>query len=232
MNAAVAAGLLTHRRLRQQGAARPTCTTATRPQEADALALVPQVIDLVAAILGNELQWSEGEAIESTIFRALAGPKALGRRGRSVAGDLRLLRRSHARHAFVAGRHDLVFRRQLAEDLVGRRHHRDGRGPRRRRRRHRPNPGRVLAKSCAGNAGGSFEANGVANRRPQGPGRLHHQQSHRRLRRREGPHPRLRPPLLRPLRPRSPRRRAAEHRQGLGPGRRVLHVGQRDRNRS
>ena len=43
------------------------------PQEADALALVPQVIDLVAAILGNEIHWSDAESIEATIFRALAG---------------------------------------------------------------------------------------------------------------------------------------------------------------
>ncbi len=45
------------------------------PAQADALALVPQVVDLVAAILGNQIQWSGQERIESTIFTALSGRK-------------------------------------------------------------------------------------------------------------------------------------------------------------
>ena len=72
MNAAVAAGLLT---IAASGNKALPARLHDRyaPQEADALALVPQVIDLAAAILGNELQWSEGETIESIIFRAIAG---------------------------------------------------------------------------------------------------------------------------------------------------------------
>jgi succinyl-CoA synthetase alpha subunit len=72
MNAAVAAGLLT---IAASGNKALPARLHDRyaPQEADALALVPQVIDLVAAILGNELKWSESETIESIIFRAIAG---------------------------------------------------------------------------------------------------------------------------------------------------------------
>ena len=72
MNAAVSAGLLT---IAASGNKALPASLHDRysPQEAEALALVPQVIDLVAAILGNEIRWSEAEGIESTIFRALAG---------------------------------------------------------------------------------------------------------------------------------------------------------------
>ena len=61
MNAAVAAGLLT---IAASGNKALPARLHDRyaPQEADALALVPQVIDLVAAILGNEVQWSETRA--------------------------------------------------------------------------------------------------------------------------------------------------------------------------
>ncbi len=72
MNAAIAAGLLTIA-VSGNNALPARLHDRYAPQEADALALVPQVIDLVAAILGNDLQWSESEAIESIIFRAIAG---------------------------------------------------------------------------------------------------------------------------------------------------------------
>jgi succinyl-CoA synthetase alpha subunit len=72
MNAAVAAGLLTSA---ASGNKPLPASLHDRyaPQEADALALVPQVIDLVATILGNEIRWSNEEPIESTVFQALAG---------------------------------------------------------------------------------------------------------------------------------------------------------------
>lgn len=43
------------------------------PAQADALALFPQVIDLVATILGHQLQWSNQRPIEATIFTAMSG---------------------------------------------------------------------------------------------------------------------------------------------------------------
>jgi succinyl-CoA synthetase alpha subunit len=72
MNAAVSAGLLTSVATGNK-AIPASLHNRYAPQEADALAIVPQVIDLVAAILGNEIRWSESESIEATIFRALAG---------------------------------------------------------------------------------------------------------------------------------------------------------------
>jgi succinyl-CoA synthetase alpha subunit len=72
MNAAIAAGLLT---IPATGNKPLPASLHNRysPQEAEALALVPQVVDLVAAVLGNEIQWTEADRIEATIFRALAG---------------------------------------------------------------------------------------------------------------------------------------------------------------
>jgi succinyl-CoA synthetase alpha subunit len=72
MNAAVAAGLLT---IATAGNKPLPASLHDRysPHEAEALAIVPQVVDLVAAILGNEIHWTETETIEATIFRALSG---------------------------------------------------------------------------------------------------------------------------------------------------------------
>jgi succinyl-CoA synthetase alpha subunit len=72
MNAAVSAGLLA---IAASGNKALPASLHDRysPKEAEALALVPQVIDLVAAILGNEIHWSESEPIEATIFQALDG---------------------------------------------------------------------------------------------------------------------------------------------------------------
>lgn len=72
MNAAVSAGLLT---ISVSGNKSLPASLHDRysPKEAEALALVPQVIDLVAAVLGNEIHWHEAEPIEATIFQALAG---------------------------------------------------------------------------------------------------------------------------------------------------------------
>jgi succinyl-CoA synthetase alpha subunit len=72
MNAAISAGLLT---IAASGNKALPASLHNRysPQEADALAVVPQVIDLVAAVLGNEIQWSETQSVEATIFHALSG---------------------------------------------------------------------------------------------------------------------------------------------------------------
>jgi len=43
------------------------------PPQAEALALIPHVIGIVARILGNEAHWSDGKSVESTIFEALSG---------------------------------------------------------------------------------------------------------------------------------------------------------------
>jgi succinyl-CoA synthetase alpha subunit len=66
MNAAIAAGLLT---IAAAGNKALPARLHDRysPHEAEALALIPQVIDLVAAVLGNDLQWSEGKPIESLV---------------------------------------------------------------------------------------------------------------------------------------------------------------------
>ena len=74
MNAAISAGLLT---IASAGQKTLPASLHDRysPAQADALALVPQVIDLAACILGHELQWSYDESIEATIFRALSGRK-------------------------------------------------------------------------------------------------------------------------------------------------------------
>ena len=59
MNAAVSAGLLT---LPSSGPKALPASLHDRywPAQADALALIPQVIELVAAILGHDLHWSPG----------------------------------------------------------------------------------------------------------------------------------------------------------------------------
>ncbi len=72
MNVAISAGLLT------AAANRPNPLPASlhdrySPMETDALALIPQVVDLTAAVLGNAIVWSDEEPIESTIFRAISG---------------------------------------------------------------------------------------------------------------------------------------------------------------
>ena len=74
MNAAISAGLLT---LPVSGQKALPASLHDRywPAQADALALIPQVIDLVAAILGRDLHWSDEESIEATIFFALSGRK-------------------------------------------------------------------------------------------------------------------------------------------------------------
>jgi succinyl-CoA synthetase alpha subunit len=71
MNAAIAAGLLA---LPAAGNPLPAALHQRyAPLEADALTLFTQVVDLVACILGNELQWNESEHLESAMFRAIAG---------------------------------------------------------------------------------------------------------------------------------------------------------------
>lgn len=72
MNVAISAGLMT------AAANRPHPLPASlhdrySPIEAEALTLVPQVIDLTAAVLGNTITWSIEEPIESIIFRAISG---------------------------------------------------------------------------------------------------------------------------------------------------------------
>ena len=72
MNAAIAAGLLTlgnHDCERLPASVREHYT----PAQAHALVLIPQVVEMVACILGHELQWSEDASIEAMAFRALAG---------------------------------------------------------------------------------------------------------------------------------------------------------------
>lgn len=74
MNAAISAGLLTgassgHKPLPA------SLHDRYSPAQADALALIPQVVDLVASILGNAVQWSDDDSIEATIFQSLAGRK-------------------------------------------------------------------------------------------------------------------------------------------------------------
>ncbi|MCY3024540.1 MAG: CoA-binding protein, partial [Planctomycetota bacterium] len=73
LNAAVSAGLLA---LPAAGHERLPASLRDRyaPVQVDALVLIPQVVDLVASILGHELHWND-ESIESVIFQALAGRK-------------------------------------------------------------------------------------------------------------------------------------------------------------
>jgi len=72
LNAAVSAGILTL----------PALTDRTLPAElrkrygapqAEALALIPQVVGIVAHVLGHGVRWSEGKSIEAVFFEALAG---------------------------------------------------------------------------------------------------------------------------------------------------------------
>ena len=74
MNAAVSAGLLT---LPSAGQKALPASLHDRywPAQADALALIPQVIDLVAAILGHELHWSLRRALKRRSSSALSGRK-------------------------------------------------------------------------------------------------------------------------------------------------------------
>ena len=72
MNAAVGAGLLTAA-VAGNNPLPARMHNRYSPLEADALAIVPLVIDLVAAILGNEVPWDETQSVEGAIFRALAG---------------------------------------------------------------------------------------------------------------------------------------------------------------
>jgi succinyl-CoA synthetase alpha subunit len=72
INAAISAGLL----------ALPAAEISRLPAgfherypaaQAEAMLLFPQVIDLAASVLGNELRWDDAAGIESIVFRALAG---------------------------------------------------------------------------------------------------------------------------------------------------------------
>ncbi|MBN1394926.1 MAG: hypothetical protein JW959_07880 [Pirellulales bacterium] len=74
MNAAISAGLLAAAAASQKPLPASLYERYT-PAEAKALSLVPLVVDLVAAILGNETSWSNEQSIETSIFRALAGRK-------------------------------------------------------------------------------------------------------------------------------------------------------------
>lgn len=75
MNAAISAGLLTGAAASQKPLPASLHERYT-PQETEALALFPQVVDLVAAILGNQTSWSNEQSIEESIFLALSGRKA------------------------------------------------------------------------------------------------------------------------------------------------------------
>lgn len=74
MNAAISAGLLTAASSGQKSLP-ASLHGRYAPAEADALALFPQVVDLVASILGHEITWSSDESIEAIVFRALGGRK-------------------------------------------------------------------------------------------------------------------------------------------------------------
>jgi len=74
MNAAIGAGLLTGAASGQQPVP-ASLHERYSPAEADALALIPQVVDLAACILGHETRWSNEYGIEESIFFALAGRK-------------------------------------------------------------------------------------------------------------------------------------------------------------
>ena len=86
MNVAVGAGLLT---LPAAGLKPLPASLHDRdsPTQADALAMIPQVVDLVACVLGNDLHWSYDESIQATIFHALSA-EGDGGRGEPFAGDL------------------------------------------------------------------------------------------------------------------------------------------------
>ncbi len=71
VNTAVSAGLLTLGV--EADCASMKLNNRYYPTEAEALALVPRVIELVACILGNQLQWSDTQPIEAMIFQALSG---------------------------------------------------------------------------------------------------------------------------------------------------------------
>jgi succinyl-CoA synthetase alpha subunit len=72
LNAAVAAGLLAAPAA-EQNTVPASFHDRYTPLQADALELVPQVVDLVGAILGHEARWAQGRSIESSIFTALSG---------------------------------------------------------------------------------------------------------------------------------------------------------------
>jgi len=74
LNAAISAGLLAA----PLGGPNPLPAILHRrysPVEASALALIPQVIDIVAVLLGHELRWGEQPSIEAAFFQALSGRK-------------------------------------------------------------------------------------------------------------------------------------------------------------
>ena len=160
------------------------------------------MIDLVAYILGREPQWSVDENIESTIFFALSGRKA----SPAEADVLRATFVSCVDHTpatpsslaaltFYSGGSSLKTALAAGISAMGESHAGAGEGT-----------ARILTEflgKMRQAPGGVFEADGlrIADLKP---GRLHRQQGDRRLWRREGPDPRLRPPLLRPLRPRPP----------------------------
>ena len=79
INAAVSAGLLTLDALNHDALA-ASLQGRYSPMQADALALVPQVIEIVACILGNTLSWNKEESIECTAFRAWPGGSRRTRR--------------------------------------------------------------------------------------------------------------------------------------------------------
>ena len=74
MNAAISAGLLAGASASQKPVPASLHERYT-PVETEALALFPQVVDLVAAILGNRTSWSNEQSIEESIFLALSGRK-------------------------------------------------------------------------------------------------------------------------------------------------------------
>lgn len=72
LNACVSAGLLTLASF-DYGQLPAPLRQRYPSAQAEALVLIPQVVDIVACILGHELRWNEGESMEALIFRALAG---------------------------------------------------------------------------------------------------------------------------------------------------------------
>lgn len=87
INAAISGGLLVQpaiqvNRLLPELRGRYSC------DQIEAIPLIPQVLDLAAAALGNELHWSEDEPLESAVFRALAGRKPADAEAKLLAAML------------------------------------------------------------------------------------------------------------------------------------------------
>jgi len=72
LNAAVSAGILALPALADK-AVPAELRKRYGPSQAEALALIPQVVGIVAHTLGHEVRWSEERSIEAVVFEALSG---------------------------------------------------------------------------------------------------------------------------------------------------------------